>query len=360
MNGDGAPDLVFPPARKGFMGRPNIFLNQGGGVFEPMKDVVWPDKLSLDYGGIAVADFNADGYQDIVVAVHFSSQFVLYGSGEGRFTRFERLPSPDQRISSRAVTADDFNGDGRPDLAFAAEIDFDLTTNAAIEDTPCVWVVLNTENGWVLDTKGLPDRLIADVIHSADMDQDGRPDLVLSSNTSGERRLVYLNRGAEGWQPAVFKGVLSAAYHYDVVPAGDELFATFIQFNMIDGKAQARNGLVRYPMSYSQEVWENGTPLTWDKDRVNVFFRLGAGDLNGDGLVDVVASRKSGGLAVYLQTASGEFVLERSPELADTGVAYDIRLLDLDGDGVRDIVAGMAPAGGNSGGIRVWLTRPRS
>jgi hypothetical protein len=184
--------------------------------------------------------------------------------------------------------------------------------------------------------------------------------LVLSSNSNGERRLVYLNRGDEGWQPAVFNGVLSSAYHYGVAPAGDEVFATFIQFNMIDGKAKARNGLIRYPMAYSEKVWTDGEPLVVDTDRVDVYFRIAAGDVNGDGLTDVVASRKNGGLEVYVQSAEGEFVLERSPELAATGVAYDIRLLDLDDDGRDDIVAGFAPAGGNSGGIGVWLSRSPS
>ena len=92
------------------------------------------------------------------------------------------------------MTVNDFNGDGRLDLAFAAEIDFDVKTSAAIEDSKCVWVLQNTTAGWVVQTEGLPDRLISDVIHSKDMDQDGRPDLIVASNSSGERRLIYLNR----------------------------------------------------------------------------------------------------------------------------------------------------------------------
>ncbi len=109
-------------------------------------------------------------------------------------------------------------------------------------DSPTAWVVLNRGDSWELQTEGLPTKLIADVIRAADMDADGRPDLVISSNSLGERRLVYFNRGDEGWQPAVYKGVLSAAYHYDVEPAGDELFAVFVQFRMIGGKTQSRNG----------------------------------------------------------------------------------------------------------------------
>jgi hypothetical protein len=360
MNGDGNLDLVFPPTRKGFTGRPSIFLGDGNGAFVPWKDVTWPgNNVSLDYGGVDVGDLDGDGNLDIVLAIHFSSQYVLHGDGKGDFSRVERLPSPDPRLSSRAVTINDFNGDGRLDLAFAAEIDFDVKTSAAIEGSKCVWVLQNTTDGWVVQTEGLPDRLIADVIHSKDMNQDGRPDLIVASNSSGERRLIYLNKGDEGWEQAVFNGVLSAAYHYDVEPVGDEVFATFIQFNMIESKAQARNGLVRYPMSYSQEVWKNGTVLVWDKERVAVYFRLGAGDLNGDGLADIVAGRKTGGLEAFLQNEDGEFSKELAPELAETGVAYDIKLVDLNGDGLDDIVAGFAPAGGWSGGVRVWLTQPR-
>ncbi len=87
-------------------------------------------------------------------------------------------------------------------------------------------------------------------------------------------------------------------------------------------------------------------------------FRLGIGDLNGDGLSDLVAGRRSGGLEVYLQTEDGEFVLERSPELSAVGRAFDIRLLDLDDDGLDDIVAGCVVQGEKPGGVYVWLTRP--
>jgi hypothetical protein len=357
MNGDGHPDLVFPPQRKAVPARPTIFLGDGAGNFSLLRAVRWPAQLPFDYGDVAAADFNGDGNTDLAIAVHFKSQYVMYGDGHGNFEKFQRLPSPDPRMTSRAVTSADFNGDGRPDLAFIAEIDYDLGDKRPIEGIPTVWVVVNRGDSWQLETEGLPEGIIADVIRSADLNGDGRPDLVLSSNTLDRRRLAYINTD-DGWKPAEPGGVLSAAYHYDVEAAGDQLYATFVQFKMVSGKNQARNGIIRYQVVPPGGEFVEGQPLVWDSERGDVFFRLATGDLDGDGDTDVVAGRKGNGLEVYLQNDQGELVLEQSPELAETGRAFDIRLFDVDGDGIDDIVAGFVPQAGVEGGIHVWLTRP--
>ncbi len=358
MNGDGNADLIFPPRRKQYPPLLTILLGNGDGTFTDWKDFGWPDSLPLDYGGIATGDFDGDGHKDIAVAVHFGAQYLLYGDGQGKFVRVEQLPSPDPRVTSRAVVAEDFDGDGRTDLAFAAEIDYDLRTNDQIDQAPTLWVLYREAGGWTVVSGGLATNTIADVLRTADVDGDGRTDLVLSSNTVGERRLAYLNQTGRTWKAAPYSGVLSGAYHYDVEASDGEIFATFAQFRVIQNKTRMRNGLIAYPFAFREQGWRDGVPVMIDEERAGVFFRLALGDVNGDGYTDLVAGRKTGGLEVYVQNPDGEFIREMADNLLETGAAYDIRLHDLDGDGRDDIIAGMVPAGSHAGGVGVWLSRP--
>lgn len=357
MNGDGISDLVTPPSRKG-TGRPAIFLGTGDGSFAQWKDVTWAGNVPFDYGGIAVADFDGDGHQDIALAIHFKGQYVLYGSGDGGFTRSQLLPSPDPRVTSRAASVGDVNGDGRIDVAFIAELDYDLGTSQRIEDGGTVWTVLNTEGGWKPYLKGLPQAVIGDNMEMTDVDGDGRLDVVLSSNSTAFRRLVYLNRGDEGWDGPLQRGVLSNAQHPDVathsVDGETEVFAPFIQFASAAGKTIARTGLVRYRAD-DEGIREKGVALLVDDGRFNPWFRVGAGDLNGDGRPDLVAGRKDGDVVVFIQSDTGELYREDSPELVSRGRPYDIQLVDLNRDGLDDVVIGFASEE-SGGGFGVWLT----
>jgi hypothetical protein len=363
MNGDGRHDLVFPPTRKG-SGVPFIFLGSGDGGFEPWKAVKWAPGVSYDYGGVATGDFDGDGQRDIVLAVHFKPQYVLYGDGKGGFERSQRLPSPDPRMSSRAPTVADFNGDGRDDVAFQAEIDMDLGVNEQITGVASVWVVLSLEGGWRLQTAGLPEGVIGDNISAEDVDADGDADLVVAPGTMDWRALVYFNRGDDGWQQIpTWQGVLSAAYHFDVDVYGEgenqQLFAVFTQFRSIEGTTRAVTGLISYRLGEEGLEAKDG-PISYDHQRYNPRWRIAAGDLNGDGRPDLVVGRKGGGLEVFVQTPSGEFYLEQSPELEQLGRPYGIQLVDLDGDSKDDLVACFATIEDRPGGVRVWLTRDKS
>jgi len=361
LDADGRIDIATPPPRKG-NGRPFVFVNRDDGRFTLWKQTTFAAGLPYDYGAIGAADFDGDGNQDLVLAIHFGPQFVLYGDGEGHFTRSVQLQSPDARISSRAVTVGDFDGDGRPDLAFVGEIDYDLATQTRLTSSYAAWIVHNTAKGWVVDTDGMPRDVMADNLDSADIDGDGRLDLVFASNNGIYRRLLYLNT-SDGWKAAPELGVLSNTYHFDVDATTTRdgeprVFGAFSQFTSVDGETQSRTGIIEYRLVDGGLRAPDG-PVFYDDQRFNPVVRLAAGDLNGDGVLDVVAGRKLGAIEVYIQTEDGVWYRDTAVGLETTGARpYSIRLADLDGDGRDDIIAGFAGSKDAAGGIKVWLTTP--
>jgi len=358
MDEDGVDDLIFPPSRKG-VGQPAIYKGLDGGAFRLFTESGWLRGIPYDYGGVATGDFDGDGHRDIVLAIHFKQQYVLYGDGKGAFGRSDRLQAPDPRLTSRACTVADFNGDGRDDIAFIAELDMDLGSNQMVEDSTTVWVQLKTQTGWKLQDTGLPIRLISDDIESVDVDHDGRIDLVVGSNTADWRKIVYFNR-EDGWEEEFSFGVLSNTYHFDVetLVRPDEtveVYAAFMQFRMIEGTNHSRTGLIRYVWTEDGLVAPDGA-VYFDDDRTSPYVRVGIGDLNGDGITDLVSGRKLGGLEAWIGIEGGGYLLEQSPEFGELGRVFDIHLVDLNGDGRDDIIATFAMKEEIPGGVRVWLT----
>ncbi|MCD4748776.1 MAG: VCBS repeat-containing protein [Thermoanaerobaculales bacterium] len=369
MNGDGELDIILPPGRKGQPAHPLVFVGDGKGGFNHWTEPKWHPSVPFDYGDVEVADFDGDGFLDIVIAIHFKAQFILYGSEDHQFRRYEKLPSPDPRITSRAVTVADFDGDGRLDVAFQAELDMDMPTNKRLEDIPTVWIVHNTENGWRRARNNPTEWVIGDRISSADLDGDGFPDLVVSAGTAAWRAIVFLNRLDAGWETLDESKVMGNGFHFDNQPyrrVGAEgieeqsfVYGVFEQFFRTQKGNEARTGFVRYSPTESGD-WSQVTTevIHFDDDDFNYYFRLAVGDLNGDGLEDIVVGRKQGGLEVWIQTEDGQFFQNMQKELDVKGLAYDLRIIDLDGDGWGDIVASMADLEAGPGGVFVWYSRP--
>ena len=92
-------------------------VGNGDGNFSATGINTFTSLAESEYGatsGLAVADFNADGWPDLVVAEYGTLLGVLINNQNGTFTRLK----PFHVGSVSAVTVGDFNHDGKTDLAF--------------------------------------------------------------------------------------------------------------------------------------------------------------------------------------------------------------------------------------------------
>jgi len=113
LNGDGKADLVVTNASSA-VGTVAVLLGNGDGTFQ--SPVTYSGGSYPD--SITIADVNGDGKPDLVVATGsyttIGNAAVLLGNGDGTFEPLLTFSSLEYGADAIAVA--DVNGDGRPDL----------------------------------------------------------------------------------------------------------------------------------------------------------------------------------------------------------------------------------------------------
>jgi hypothetical protein len=166
FDGDGLLDFAFiNTSRSGYS--VTVVRQTSSGVFATEETI----PLSVLPGGIAAGDFNGDGRPDLAVTRYGDStlEILLRNATNDGFT--EQPGSPYAvSTSPQGVAVADFDRDGRPDLAVAA-------------NTGAIDVLHNTGTGF--SDAAIPMTGQTDVgIAVGDLDRDGRPDIVTSDTTN--------------------------------------------------------------------------------------------------------------------------------------------------------------------------------
>jgi hypothetical protein len=255
-----------------------------------------PDPRNQSFFNLKLADVNRDGNPDLLSFSatgigHGNVQFGLWvflGNGDGTFqSPLQRDMGTYSGAVSAAMTVADVNGDGKPDIAIVAN---SIGHNG--------FVLLGNGDGTFLKRDLALGSLgtLSSSLSLADLNGDGKADLVVTTNSAG----TYI-----------------AAVAVEL-GNGDATFQSPILFPIQNGDSHA--------------------PIT-----------LAIGDVDGDHIPDILSSTGS----ILFGDGKGGFPSRRDYALNGSGT---VMLADFDGDGVTDILIG----GGNpaflSGSAALSLT----
>jgi len=355
INGDGHMDILAPRPRLASKeyDRPVVWYGDGKGKWSEFPLDV-PTDMAYDYGSISIADFDGDGTVDIALGMHAQGVKVLRGTDNGEYVDFsEGLPGHGEFVS-RALVAADFTNDGISDIGAVSEGKFGASMAAPSGGRVFSW----SKEGWRVYPVGDAEEvkeLFADQLATGDVNGDGNRDMAVGSLQHMKDLIVWLGDGKGGFIP--FNRGLPQQVHYlsvalaDINRDGrDDLIACITGFGK-QGTVGIR-AFLSGPDGFT-EISE-GLP---DKE---VFFAVFASDLDGDGSIEIVGGTREGGLKIFGRKG------DRWQEVRVTGLPqnglqriYNVYLVDLNGDGHKDIVVNYAFGHGtDDGGIRVFLNIP--
>jgi hypothetical protein len=346
VDGDGHPDLVFPPARKS-AGAPVIFLGDGKGNWKRWREARFPP-LPYDYGDAQVADLDGDGIADIALAMHHRGIVALLGDGKGGFRngsegldyveRGDRVPA----FSSRCLRAFDVRGRGRTDLVAVGEGPI-IPFGGASGGSGFGLVTYENLGGGHWSARRPVARRNAPFGSSmavGDFDGDGRLDVAIATGILGGREIVEFGT-ADGWRPGEVDALRPDGYLSGVAAAdldGDGVDDLVVAGSYPEGEETWAGALDVFLSRDHGRRWEMQTLV-----RGEPVVAVAAGHLAGPSSpAVVVALTDVGKLLIFVRDAREGWTRPsiNVPETGCSGAA--IRLSDLEGNGRQEIIATFA------------------
>ncbi len=320
FTGDNRPELAVVNSTSSSI---EVFTNNGTGNFGTTS-TSWGSGGSTPLS-LASADFNGDGFMDIVVPNYGDNNVnLLLGNGNGTFRT-----ARDYRAfgySPTAIDTGDFNGDGRTDVVTA---DYGNSV---------VSVYLGNGNG-TLQTASTFSSVGTNphAVKVADLNKDNRQDIIVGSNGASNGIIaIFFGNGNGTFQSPV-------TYNTGGTTPGSIVVFDFNGDGRLDiAVANAGNGLLGVLFQNA-----NGTfaaPVTYPTGGTSEL-NMVEGDFNGDGRADLAISNECGSdcsivgnIGILLGAANGTF---GTVSTISSGGARpsNIAIGDLNGDTRPDLVA---------------------
>ena len=323
FNHDNFPDIAVTSETDSSV---TVLLGNGKGFFTPASNS--PFFAGSIPNDICIADFNKDGNPDLAFPNHERKFItVLLGDGKGNFTQAKNSPFPTEGIPHvHGIATGDFNNDGW----------LDLVTDSWGNDQVEVLFSDNTTSFGIQRKFFKVGKRPYQRLRSADLNGDGINDIV-TTNTEGNNVTVLLADGKGGFNDAAGSPFA----------CGDNPFG--IAIGDVNADGQPDLAIINSPSSMAEGKGKDGLTVLLN-DGTGRFTmlkgspfqagqnpnRIAIGDVNGDGLNDIVTSDYEGN-KIYL------FTMDNAHGLTGKAIATGrhpkgVAIADLNGDGKADIV----------------------
>lgn len=243
---------------------------------------------------------------------------------------FEGLPGVTTDLHPNGIAAADFDGDGLPDLA--------TPNNYSTTGSPAsVSILRNTSSGGAIQfapKQDIPTGVLTYAIAAADLDGDGKPELI-SSSIVDKTISVFRNTSTNG------SITFAAKIDY---PVGTNPYSIAIADFDADGRPDVA---VANFLSNSISVLRNTSTTSGSislAPKTDIITGLAphgvaTGDLDGDGKPDMaVVNQLSNTMSVFRNTSnSGTISFAARADFPTAAAPYGVAIGDLDGDNKQDV-----------------------
>ncbi len=319
-DGDAHEDIIASPAIGTLLRHTNAFPHRSG-VFPRIAPV---DDTRDGAFHVFAADLDADGDSDIASA-SFNADEIAWHEQVGDLWITHPIAQPINGPTS--VIACDFDLDGRTDLAASGSLD----------DT--IW--------WFRNEGGIPPTftpmLIADdadgvfSIAGADIDRDGRPDLICAEKNSDRVRWFRNTESQLGidWESGLVQAGVDGAFNVAIADVDGDTRPDILVASRDDDS-------VRLILNRAGPSFESVTLTT----RADEAACVGAADLDADGNMDVFSASRRDGKVLWFENAGGDppTFIEHTIREELFGATW-VRALDHDDDGDLDLACAVRDTG---------------